>query len=78
MNKESLYYIIIYLAFVVFSIMFALLFGSADPKHKLDRRWKRVLWLLSSFLAVPFIVFLVQMPFQIFNDVKKFIAGKES
>jgi len=75
MNK-FFWFIILYFGFVFLSVMFATI--EMPAKLKLDSKRKRVLWLLSSLALIPFIIFMVQTPFFIFTQIKKFIEGKES
>ena len=39
----------------------------------IDTRWKRILWVLSSFLLIPLLV-LVDSPFFIFEEIRWFIS----
>jgi len=50
---------------------------SEDMKEKcpslIDKRWKRVLWLLSCLLFIP----LLLIPISVLGAVKEFITGEE-
>ena len=77
MDKVSLFHLtILYLLLVIVSILFGLDDDSVK-KFNLNKRWKRALWLMSGFAFIPVIVFIFRMPFFVFGQIKKFIAGKE-
>jgi NADH:ubiquinone oxidoreductase subunit 6 (subunit J) len=77
MDKGNYFYLIIlYVGIVFMSMMFALTEEDVK-KFNLNKKWKRVLWLISSFAFIPFVIFLFRTPFFIFGQIKKFIAGKE-
>jgi hypothetical protein len=75
MDKISLFqFIIFYFLLVILNILFA---TGVHPKYLTDKKWKRVLWLISCFVFIPVIVFIVQMPFYVFGEIKKFITGED-
>lgn len=42
-----------------------------------DRKWKRIVWLLSCIVGIPLIISTVKFPFLLLNELKEFL-GKES
>ncbi len=47
----------------------------------IDRRWKRIAWVISSFLLMPGTSFVLGMiiraPFEMVSSIKKFITGEK-
>jgi hypothetical protein len=69
-------FVIIYLSWVLASF-FILPRLTEDLRSKcpslMDKRWKRILWLLSCLLLIP--IFLI--PLTALDAVKEFISGEE-
>jgi len=47
-------------------------------EFNLNKRWKRVLWLMGSFTFFPMAVFISRAPLFILRKIKKFIAGNDN
>jgi hypothetical protein len=80
MVKDFGYLIFFYLMFVLLS--FLVLTGLYDDfrrrmPYMADKRWKRILWLTSCLAFIPLIIFLVQLPFFVLGEMKRFIKGSE-
>jgi hypothetical protein len=43
----------------------------------IDRKWKRVLWVVSCLFFVPFMVIFFTIPRFIFSEIRGFITGAE-
>ncbi|MDA8090112.1 MAG: hypothetical protein M0Z61_07810 [Nitrospiraceae bacterium] len=47
----------------------------------IDRRWKRIAWVTSSFLLIPMVITVLELvikaPFEAISGLRRFIAGKE-
>ena len=72
--------IFVYLMFVLMSFLFltGLYSGFRLRRPYLaDKRWKRTLWLISCLAFIPLIISLVQLPFFILGEMKRFIKGSE-
>ncbi|MDA8339021.1 MAG: hypothetical protein M0Z70_06955 [Nitrospiraceae bacterium] len=73
------YRIALYLVGVLLS--FVLLMFSDDLRSKrpylFNSPTKRLLWLVSCFLLIPFIIFLFQFPGSLWRQIKRFIFEKE-
>ena len=66
-----------YLAMVIFSFLY--LTGlSLEPEEKhpklIDKKWKRVLWLISCALFVPYLLTLAGLPSFLIEEIRKFIS----
>lgn len=46
-------------------------------QYLIDKKWKRVLWLGSCFLFVPFLIGIMRLSFVIFEETRDFIDGKD-
>lgn len=81
--KDILYGFII-MAYVVFVLAsFAWLAGPIEDVFRerypklIDKKWKRILWLLSCFIFMPFSASLLWLYSIIADDVKRFISRDE-
>jgi len=63
---------------VVFATALFALDDEYVKKFKLNKRWKRVLWLMGSFTFLPMAVFVLRAPFFIVREVRKFIMGNDN
>ena len=41
-----------------------------------DRKWKRVVWLLSCLVGIPLIITTVKFPSLLLNELKEFLSKK--
>lgn len=66
-----------YIAMVLFSFLFLTAFGpELAEKHPqlMDKGWKRVLWLLSCLLFIPYIVIMAGFPSFLIGELRKFLS----
>lgn len=62
-----------YLAIVLFSF---LCLTSLEPGQGLiDKRWKRIRWLLSCLLFIPYLITMAGFPRFVIGEVRKFLSG---
>ncbi len=40
-----------------------------------DRKWKRILWLLSCLILLPMVMLIASVPLYLGNELKRFIRG---
>lgn len=67
-----------YLALVLFSFLYLTSLAlELKEKHPwlIDRRWKRILWLLSCLLFIPYLVTMAGFPRFVIEEVRKFLSG---
>lgn len=72
-------YLIIY--FSLFLLSFLMLTGIVrefEQKYPLlvNRKWKRMLWLISCLLFIPLFIVWVKLPFFILDEIKTFLGGR--
>ena len=79
--KDALYIIFIVIAYVIFVLAsLAWLLGPIEDVFEerypklIEGRWKRILWLLSCLLFIPFPASLLWLYSIIADDVKRFIS----
>lgn len=68
-----------YLGMVYFSLsMLGALAMKLEADHPglIDKRWKRVLWILSSFLLIPHLI-LMEPPAFILEEIRWFLNGRK-
>jgi len=74
-------YLIIY--FSLFLLSFLMLTGIVrefEQKYPLlvNRRWKRMLWLISCLLFIPLFIVWMKFPFFILDEMRAFLGGKNN
>ena len=69
-----------YLAIVLFSFLFLTsMTAELEEKHPrfMDKRWKRILWLLSCLLSIPYFVLMAGLPAFLTKEAKRFLFQKK-
>ena len=40
-----------------------------------NKKWKRILWVLSCFIMLPLVVVILRIPYFVVQEIKRFIRG---
>ncbi len=75
----DLYFLFFYLSVVLMS--FLMLTGLYNDfrlrrPYLVDKKWERILWLISCFAFIPLAGFFVKLPSFFFGEIKKIIKGE--
>jgi hypothetical protein len=82
MEKKFLPFLLILYLFLVtisiFSVTGPLLYDFQKKRpYLVDKRWKRMAWLLSCLFLIPAGIILLSIPLFIFNEIKAFLQEKK-
>lgn len=72
-------YLIIYFSMVMISfLMLTSIVREFEQKHTslVNRRWKRMLWLISCLFFIPLFIVWVKFPFFILDEIRAFLGGR--
>lgn len=71
-------YLIIYFSMFLLSfLMLTDIIREFEQKYPslVNRRWKRMLWLISCLLFIPLVIVWVKFPFFILDEIRAFLGG---
>src|SRR5271169_4523340 len=68
---------ILYAAFVLLAIVVTVTVPTEFERHPglIDRKWKRILWVLGCILLLPLLMIAMRGPISVWTDIEAFITS---